>query len=147
MTGHQLDVHLTARDADAALRADARAGLTARPKQLPPKWCYDARGSELFERITELPEYYPTRTERALLDRSAAEIAAVSGADTLAELGSGSAMKTPAAARRVRRRRDAALVRAPGRQRVGAATGHGLPRCGVPGPVAARHALSLATTV
>ncbi len=94
MTGHQLDVHLTARDADAALRADARAGLTARPKQLPPKWFYDARGSELFEQITDLPEYYPTRTERALLDRSAAEIAAASGADTLVELGSGSSAKT-----------------------------------------------------
>ena len=89
-----LDVHLTERDADAALRADALAGLTATPKQLPPRWFYDARGSELFERITELPEYYPTRTERALLDRSAAEIAAVSGADVLVELGSGSSAKT-----------------------------------------------------
>ncbi|MCO1660088.1 L-histidine N(alpha)-methyltransferase [Pseudonocardia humida] len=89
-----LDVHLTDRDADAALRADALAGLTATPKHLPPKWFYDARGSELFERITEQPEYYPTRTERALLDRSAPEIAAVSGADVLVELGSGSSAKT-----------------------------------------------------
>jgi L-histidine N-alpha-methyltransferase len=89
-----LDIHLTDGDADAALRADVRAGLTAIPKQLPPKWFYDARGSELFERITELPEYYPTRTERALLDHSADEIAVASGADTLVELGSGSSAKT-----------------------------------------------------
>jgi L-histidine N-alpha-methyltransferase len=89
-----LDIHLTEHDAETALRADARAGLTATPKHLPPKWFYDARGSELFEQITELPEYYPTRTERALLDRSVAEIAAASGADTLVELGSGSSAKT-----------------------------------------------------
>lgn len=89
-----LDIHLTDHDADTALRADARAGLTATPKRLPPKWFYDARGSELFERITELPEYYPTRTERALLDSVAAEVAEVSGADTLVELGSGSSAKT-----------------------------------------------------
>jgi L-histidine N-alpha-methyltransferase len=89
-----LDIHLTEDDADAALRADARAGLTATPKQLPPKWFYDARGSALFEQITELPEYYPTRTERALLERSVDEIAAASGADTLVELGSGSSAKT-----------------------------------------------------
>jgi L-histidine N-alpha-methyltransferase len=89
-----LDIHLTEDDAGAALRADARAGLTATPKQLPPKWFYDARGSELFEQITELPEYYPTRTERALLERSVAEIAVASGADTLVELGSGSSAKT-----------------------------------------------------
>ena len=89
-----LDIHLTGEDADAALRADARAGLTASPKALPPKWFYDARGSALFEQITQLPEYYPTRTERALLERSVAEIAAASGADTLVELGSGSSVKT-----------------------------------------------------
>jgi L-histidine Nalpha-methyltransferase len=89
-----LDVHLTDADAGRALRADALAGLTARPKTLPPKWFYDARGSALFEKITELPEYYPTRTERALLQRSVDEIAAASGADTLVELGSGSSEKT-----------------------------------------------------
>jgi L-histidine Nalpha-methyltransferase len=89
-----LDIHLTDGDADVALRADVRAGLTAIPKQLPPKWFYDARGSELFELITELPEYYPTRTERALLARSVDEIAVTSGADTLVELGSGSSAKT-----------------------------------------------------
>jgi L-histidine Nalpha-methyltransferase len=89
-----LDVHLTDRDAAAALRADARAGLTATPKHLPPKWFYDARGSALFEEITALPEYYPTRTEAALLARTVDEIAAVSRADTLVELGSGSSAKT-----------------------------------------------------
>ncbi len=89
-----LDIHLTDRDAAAALRADARAGLTASPKHLPPKWFYDARGSALFEEITALPEYYPTRTEAALLARSVDEIAVASGADTLVELGSGSSAKT-----------------------------------------------------
>jgi L-histidine N-alpha-methyltransferase len=89
-----LDIHLTGADADAALRADARAGLTAEPKHLPPKWFYDARGSVLFEQITELPEYFPTRTERALLERTADAIAITSGADTLVELGSGSSAKT-----------------------------------------------------
>jgi L-histidine N-alpha-methyltransferase len=89
-----LDVHLTPADADRALREDVRSGLTASPKELPPKYFYDARGSELFERITELPEYYPTRTERALLAESVAQIAATSGADTVVELGSGSSAKT-----------------------------------------------------
>jgi L-histidine N-alpha-methyltransferase len=77
-----------------ALREDARAGLTAVPKWLPPKWFYDAAGSVLFEKITALPEYYPTRAERAILRERAGEIAAASKADTLAELGSGSADKT-----------------------------------------------------
>jgi L-histidine N-alpha-methyltransferase len=90
----RLDVHLTDADADTALRDDARRGLTARPKELPPKWFYDARGSELFEQITDLPEYYPFRTERALLTDSVADIAHVSGAETVVELGSGSSTKT-----------------------------------------------------
>jgi L-histidine N-alpha-methyltransferase len=76
------------------LRKDAQAGLTASPKSLPPKWFYDAAGSALFDKITELPEYYPTRAERAILATAAGEIAAVSGAHTLAELGSGSSDKT-----------------------------------------------------
>ncbi|MDW8804280.1 L-histidine N(alpha)-methyltransferase [Streptomyces scabiei] len=79
---------------DAALRADVQDGLTRTPKTLPPKWFYDARGSELFERITELPEYYPTRAEREILVGRAGEIAAASGARTLVELGSGSSDKT-----------------------------------------------------
>ncbi|MBV2357121.1 L-histidine N(alpha)-methyltransferase [Streptomyces sp. J2-1] len=78
----------------AALRADVRTGLTATPKSLPPKWFYDARGSELFERITELPEYYPTRAEREILLTRSGEIAEASGARTLVELGSGSSEKT-----------------------------------------------------
>ncbi|CAL9349877.1 Histidine N-alpha-methyltransferase [Streptomyces sp. enrichment culture] len=78
----------------AALRADVLSGLTGTPKTLPPKWFYDARGSELFERITELPEYYPTRAEREILAARAGEIAAATGARTLVELGSGSSEKT-----------------------------------------------------
>ncbi|CAL9349111.1 L-histidine N(alpha)-methyltransferase [Streptomyces werraensis] len=78
----------------AALRADVRAGLTGSPKTLPPKWFYDARGSELFEEITALPEYYPTRAEREILLARSDEIAAASGARTLVELGSGSSEKT-----------------------------------------------------
>jgi L-histidine Nalpha-methyltransferase len=78
----------------ASLRADARAGLTATPKALPPKWFYDAQGSALFEKITELPEYYPTRAERAILQAAAADIARLTGAATLVELGSGSSDKT-----------------------------------------------------
>ncbi|MFE0102066.1 L-histidine N(alpha)-methyltransferase [Streptomyces sp. NPDC059009] len=72
----------------------ARAGGTPFLKSLPPKWFYDARGSELFEEITELPEYYPTRAERAILHRRAARIAEVTEARTLVELGSGSSEKT-----------------------------------------------------
>ncbi|WP_053912813.1 L-histidine N(alpha)-methyltransferase [Streptomyces sp. TP-A0875] len=78
----------------AALRADVLTGLTAMPKWLPPKWFYDARGSELFEEITALPEYYPTRAEREILADRAGEIAAATGARTLVELGSGSSEKT-----------------------------------------------------
>ncbi|MFD8428600.1 MULTISPECIES: L-histidine N(alpha)-methyltransferase [Streptomyces] len=79
---------------DAALRDDVLAGLTSTPKRLPPKWFYDARGSELFEAITALPEYYPTRAEREILVDRAGEIAAATGARTLVELGSGSSEKT-----------------------------------------------------
>ncbi|MFI1828116.1 L-histidine N(alpha)-methyltransferase [Streptomyces sp. NPDC020412] len=78
----------------AALRADVLHGLTATPKTLPPKWFYDARGSELFDEITRLPEYYPTRAEREILRDRAADVAAATGARTLVELGSGSSDKT-----------------------------------------------------
>jgi L-histidine N-alpha-methyltransferase len=78
----------------SSLRADALAGLTAAPKSLPPKWFYDERGSELFDKITRLDEYYPTRAERAILRDAGPAIAAASGASTLVELGSGSADKT-----------------------------------------------------
>jgi L-histidine N-alpha-methyltransferase len=77
-----------------ALRADARSGLTAEPKSLPPKWFYDAQGSALFDKITELPEYYPTRAEREILHAAAPRIAAAARARTLVELGSGSSDKT-----------------------------------------------------
>ncbi|MFE3686339.1 L-histidine N(alpha)-methyltransferase [Streptomyces sp. NPDC059095] len=78
----------------AALRADVLHGLAQAPKSLPPKWFYDARGSELFEEITRLPDYYPTRAEREILTDRAAGIAAATGAHTLVELGSGSSEKT-----------------------------------------------------
>ena len=77
-----------------ALRADVRAGLTAVPKTLPPKYFYDARGSELFEEITRLPEYYLTRAETSILQRHSAEIAALSRCESLVELGSGTSAKT-----------------------------------------------------
>ena len=86
--------HLAGDDPAAALRADVLAGLTATPKTLPPRWFYDERGSELFDEITRLPEYYPTRAEAEILRARAAEIAAASGADTLVELGSGTSEKT-----------------------------------------------------
>ena len=76
------------------LREDVRAGLTAADKSLPPKYFYDQRGSELFDQITRLAEYYPTRTERLILDAHATEIAALTRAATLIELGSGTSDKT-----------------------------------------------------
>ena len=89
-----IDVHLDA-DAAATMARDVRAGLCAYPKELAPKYFYDERGSQLFEQITELPEYYPTRAEREILRERSAEILAVAGAPaTLVELGSGSAAKT-----------------------------------------------------
>ena len=94
MTEPVLDVHLTPEDAAIALRAEARAGLTARPKWVSPKWFYDAVGSDLFEEITRLPEYYPTRAERETLVSRAPEIAALTNAHALVELGSGSSEKT-----------------------------------------------------
>ena len=89
-----IDRRLPAGFMASALRADALAGLTATPKTLPPKWFYDANGSALFEKITELPEYYPTRAERSILAASAPAIAAATRARTLVELGSGSSEKT-----------------------------------------------------
>ena len=89
-----LELHLTPDDLAAALRTDARRGLAAMPKTLPPKYFYDARGSALFEEITRLPEYYPTRAEREILAERAPAIARITGAKTLVELGSGSSEKT-----------------------------------------------------
>ncbi len=90
----RLDRHLLPSSMRVALEADVRAGLTASPKSLPPKWFYDARGSELFSRITTLAEYYPTRAEHAILRAHAGQIAELTGADTLIELGSGTSEKT-----------------------------------------------------
>ncbi|WP_207547124.1 L-histidine N(alpha)-methyltransferase [Mycobacteroides chelonae] len=89
-----LENHLASGAAAEALRRDVRQGLTADAKSLPPKWFYDEVGSDLFDEITRLPEYYPTRTEAGLLRTHAADIASASGADTLVELGSGTSEKT-----------------------------------------------------
>ncbi len=90
----EIEVHLDA-DGGAAMERDIRAGLSAEPKELAPKYFYDERGSQLFERITELPEYYPTRAERAILAERSDEIVAAAGEPgVLVELGSGSAAKT-----------------------------------------------------
>lgn len=86
--------HLAADAARSALREDVRHGLRQTPKSLPPKWFYDETGSELFDRITRLPEYYPTRAEAEILRAHSAEVASLSGADTLVELGSGTSEKT-----------------------------------------------------
>lgn len=90
----RLDNHLGPGEMRQALEADVQAGLTASPKALPPKWFYDARGSVLFDEITRLPDYYPTRCEREVLAERAAEIAELTAADTLVELGSGTSEKT-----------------------------------------------------
>lgn len=81
-------------DARRALHQEARAGLTGTRKELSPRWLYDARGSQLFDAITTLPEYYLTRCEQALLEQHAARIATRSGADGIVELGSGTSKKT-----------------------------------------------------
>ncbi len=90
----RIEVHLTPEEIRAALRRDVGAGLASAPKELPPKWFYDERGCRLFDDITRLPEYYPTRAERSILEERAAEVAALTGADTLVELGSGTSEKT-----------------------------------------------------
>lgn len=77
-----------------AFAADVRDGLSRETRELSPKYFYDARGSELFDRITLLPEYYPTRTETEILDASGSAIIERAGAETLVELGSGSSVKT-----------------------------------------------------
>ncbi len=77
-----------------SLRRDVRAGLMATPKLLPPKYFYDARGSDLFDEITRLPEYYPTRAETEILEHHAAEIARLTRCESLVELGSGTSAKT-----------------------------------------------------
>jgi L-histidine Nalpha-methyltransferase len=90
----RVDVHLEPDAMTRALEADVRAGLSSDTKTLPPKWFYDDRGCELFDEITRLPEYYPTRAEREILTEQAPAIARITGADTLVELGSGTSEKT-----------------------------------------------------
>lgn len=84
------------RVADPAFRADVLAGLERRPRAIPARWFYDRRGSELFEAITQAPEYYPTRTETAILERACPEVVALIGEGrAVVEFGSGSSAKTP----------------------------------------------------
>ena len=92
--GPTFDVHLDPEWARGALIDDVRRGLGRRPLRLPPRWLYDERGSALFDRITRLDEYYPTEAERSILEREADHIAAITGADTIIELGSGTSDKT-----------------------------------------------------
>jgi L-histidine N-alpha-methyltransferase len=94
MTTVHPQVHLDPGALAAQMATDVRAGLTATPKTLPPKYFYDARGSELFDEITRLPEYYPTRTERSILEAHVDDIARLTSAETLIELGSGTSEKT-----------------------------------------------------
>jgi L-histidine N-alpha-methyltransferase len=89
-----VEVHVGPDDRRRALERDVRAGLTAPQKSLPPVWFYDERGSLLFDEITRLPEYYPTRAEREILALHAPEIVALAGTPTLVELGSGTSEKT-----------------------------------------------------
>lgn len=91
---YTIDVHLSPDDVQRQMCADAVRGLMAPEKSIPPVWFYDERGSRLFEEITQLPEYYPTRAERALLERHAPTIAEQAKADTLVELGAGACDKT-----------------------------------------------------
>ena len=93
-SGLDVEILLTEADRVALLRAEARRGLTASPKQLPPKWFYDERGSALFEAITRQPEYYLTRRERGIRRRARATSRRDRAPTTLVELGSGSSEKT-----------------------------------------------------
>jgi L-histidine Nalpha-methyltransferase len=81
---------------DLRFREDVLNGFDAKPRAIPARWLYDRRGSELFEAITELPEYYPTRTERVILSSAMGEIAKLIGPKrAVVEFGSGSSTKTP----------------------------------------------------
>ncbi len=91
---HGLTPPYTVRRSREQMVRDVREGLTRTPKQLSPKYFYDERGSELFEEITQLPEYYLTRAERSLLERRISEIIAAVRPCSLVELGAGSATKT-----------------------------------------------------
>jgi L-histidine Nalpha-methyltransferase len=93
-TTSSIRIYLGEQELAGGLRTEALRGLSSKPKYLSPTWFYDQRGCALFDAITELPEYYPTRTERAILTEHAADIARLSAADTLIELGSGTCDKT-----------------------------------------------------
>lgn len=94
MTAESMTADLETAAPQNPLAADALAGLWADPPTLPVKWLYDERGSKLFDEITRLPEYYPTRRETAILRARAAEIVAVTEAEMIVELGSGTSTKT-----------------------------------------------------
>lgn len=89
-----IDVHLSSKEMRDSMVEDARRGLTSSPKWLSPVWFYDERGSNLFDEITRLPEYYLTRAERRLLETNAKEIATIAACDTLVELGAGTCDKS-----------------------------------------------------
>ena len=89
-----IDVLLSPDEWNEGLRRDAVDGLTATPKTLPPTWLYDDVGSALYDEITRVPEYYPARTERGILDEWADDMVSLAAPDTLVELGSGTAEKT-----------------------------------------------------
>jgi L-histidine N-alpha-methyltransferase len=91
---YQVDVHLHDQGQRQTLADDVRRGLGGHPRSLPPKYFYDAAGAALFERITELPEYYLTRVEAGLLDAVAPALMAALGPADLVELGPGSSAKT-----------------------------------------------------
>ena len=91
---YTIDVHLSPEEVRSQMLADALKGLQGEQKSIPPVWFYDERGSRLFEDITQLPEYYPTRAERALLEAHAGSMAELAKADTLVELGAGACEKT-----------------------------------------------------
>ncbi|MGH9077538.1 MAG: L-histidine N(alpha)-methyltransferase [Acidimicrobiales bacterium] len=89
-----IQVHLSPEDHSSRLADDVRRGLTATPKQVPSKWLYDPVGCSLFEEICDLPEYYPTRAERAILAERARQIAVIANARAVVDLGSGTSEKT-----------------------------------------------------
>jgi L-histidine Nalpha-methyltransferase len=92
----QTERQLSHNEVDAAFRADVLKGLSVKPRAIPARWLYDRRGSALFDAITALPEYYPTRTERSILSLAVKEIAALTGPGrAIVEFGSGSSAKTP----------------------------------------------------
>src|ERR1700758_3263475 len=96
MLRSQTERQLNHNEVDAAFRADVLKGLSAKPRAIPARWLYDRRGSALFDAITALPEYYPTRTERSILSSAIKEIAALTGpGQAIVEFGSGSSAKTP----------------------------------------------------